>query len=124
MTYSVSAENSFRQNTGNYRNSNPHNLSERKFSGEEYYANGPQVLKNIVLVGTKLDLVSKSKREVTFKEAVDFANRLGLAGAVETSAKGENDQEYYQKDIDDCFFMCACSCIDKTRRELEKEMAM
>ena len=44
-----------------------------------------------MLVGTKLHLIPTSKREVTFKEAVEFANRLGLAGVVETSSKLESD---------------------------------
>lgn len=43
---------------------------------------------NIVLVGTKLDLVQtgKKEREVTYEEAVQFAKRMRVAAVVETSS--------------------------------------
>jgi hypothetical protein len=51
-------------------------------------------LNNIVLVGTKLDLVKKdkSRRQVTYEEAVKLAHKYGLAGVLETSAKEDLDQ--------------------------------
>lgn len=56
----------------------------------------------MVLVGTKLDIVKnecQNSREVSFMEAVELANRLNLAGVVETSAKCPSMIE----DINDCF---------------------
>lgn len=90
-------------------------------------------LKNIVLVGTKLDLVEDhpEKREVSLQDAVDFANKFGLAGVVETSSKrdveGKNGNQNENSDpngenefcaVNDCFSMCACNCVDEARRQL------
>lgn len=99
-----------------------------------------------MLVGTKLDLVEKAiqKREVSYQEAVAFAQKYSLAGVIETSAKsdvgaeaetqlnlqdsgdiksdrGSSDPESNEKgfrSIDDCFFVCTCKCVDQARIEL------
>ena len=44
------------------------------------------MLKNIVLVGNKVDL-AETRRKVSLEEAIRLAKRLGLAGVYETSAK-------------------------------------
>jgi len=50
---------------------------------------------NIVLVGTKLDLVDgdPGRREVTFNEAVELAHKMGLGGVIETSSKENIEDE-------------------------------
>ena len=42
---------------------------------------------NIVLVGTKLDLSAENKRLVTYREGLNLARNLNVAGFIETSAK-------------------------------------
>ena len=73
------------------------------------------------------------RREVSFQEAVDFANKFGLAGVIETSSKRDmegheepdirSDRDFSDPDdendfcaINDCFSICACKCVDETRR--------
>ena len=80
---------------------------------------GQHTLRNIVLIGTKLDLVQECQatREVKFEEAVEFAHKLGLAGVIETSSKCDEQSQT----IDDLFFMTACLCQDhKSRNELAR----
>ena len=43
------------------------------------------MLKNVIVVGTKVDLYSK--RVVKFSEAVELCKLMGLAGCVEASAR-------------------------------------
>ena len=68
---------------------NSHKLNKTDFKFEinndddEEYA--PPM--NIVLVGTKLDLTVENKREVSFREGLNLAKNLNLAGFIETSAK-------------------------------------
>jgi GTPase SAR1 family protein len=78
------------------------------------------MLKNIVLVGTKTDLLSDHPRQVTFKEAIEFANKMGLAGVLETSSKLEHEKS----NIEDSFYICACNCVSKEKREKEAEEAL
>lgn len=42
---------------------------------------------NIILVGTKLDLVKGNHRQVSYDEGLNFAKKLNIAGFIETSAK-------------------------------------
>lgn len=80
---------------------------------------------------------SPEKREVSFQEAVDFANKFGLAGVIETSSKqdmegaaangqdhdaqsGQGHSDELESDfnsINDVFSICACKCVDETRRK-------
>ena len=43
------------------------------------------MLKNVIIVGTKIDIYSK--KVVKFSEATELCQKLGLAGCVETSAR-------------------------------------
>jgi len=61
LTYSVSS--------GGYRCAGPFGNNQRDF-----HQSNSERLKNIVLVGTKSDLLREKEREVTFKEAVEFEN--------------------------------------------------
>jgi small GTP-binding protein len=71
---------------------------------DEYFefSSDEKPLNNIILVGTKSDLVrsGQKKREVDLSEAIAFARQNRLKGVVETSAK---DDEH----LDDCFFISA-----------------
>lgn len=75
--------------------------------------------RNVVLVGTKLDIVMRdeSKRQVKFKDALALATRLNLAGVVETSAKESNKTVGMMEDINDCFMITATSCFDFLNRQ-------
>lgn len=61
--------------------------------------------RNILLVGNKLDLASE-KREVAFADAEKLARRIGLAGAVETSAKEGSET------LNDSFYITAVNALD------------
>ena len=61
--------------------------------------------RNILLVGNKLDLASE-KRQVSFSDAERLARRMGLAGAVETSAKDGSDT------LSDSFYITAVNAMD------------
>ena len=65
---------------------------------------------NIVLVGTKVDLVQRNpeRRQVSFHQAVEFAYKYRLAGVVETSSKYNHAQG-----IDEAFGICAINCVDQ-----------
>ena len=43
------------------------------------------ILKNVIIVGTKVDLYSK--KVVKFSEVIELCKKMGLAGCVETSAR-------------------------------------
>jgi hypothetical protein len=43
------------------------------------------MLKNVIIVGTKVDMYSK--KVVKFSEATELCKKLGLAGCVEASAR-------------------------------------
>lgn len=71
------------------------------------------------------------RREVCLQDAINFANKFGLAGVVETSSKrdiegemefsNENSNPNGDKDfqaINDCFSICACKCVDESRRQI------
>lgn len=62
-------------------------------------------LRNIILVGTKSDLVrsGEKKREVSLLEAIAFAKANSLSAVIETSAKDDEN-------LDDCFFISAINC--------------
>ena len=64
-------------------------------------------LKNIILVGTKLDLVKsgESQREVQMSEAIQFVKINNLSAVIETSAK---DDLF----ISDCFYISAINCLE------------
>ena len=47
--------------------------------------NFQDMLKNVIIVGTKVDIYSK--KVVKFSEATELCKKLGLAGCVETSAR-------------------------------------
>ena len=81
----------------------------------DYHQNNSEQLKNIVLVGTKSDLLCEKDREVTFKEAVEFANQMGLSGVIETSSKLESEMQ----NIQDSFYICACKCVTKAEQQEE-----
>ena len=68
--------------------------------------------KNIVLIGTKLDLVDKrkKKRMVSHGEGVELGQRMNLAGFMEVSSINSPKAE-----IADCFMICAIHCIDETQ---------
>ena len=93
------------------------------------------MLKNIVIVGTKQDLVitprSAPRRQVQFQEVVDFCREHELSGCIEVSSRIDIQQfQQYQKlgrkapskgpfsDLNDAFFMLACNCVDYTTRQL------
>ena len=83
--------------------------------------------KNIILVGTKADLCGKSRRMVTPEMAAALCNRLGLAGAIECSSKVNsrfNKQDTFFTDLNDCFKLAACLCVDQTTRERAFEYSM
>ena len=61
--------------------------------------------RNILLVGNKLDLASE-KREVAFADAEKLARRIGLAGAVETSAKEGSET------LNDSFYITVVNALD------------
>ena len=61
--------------------------------------------RNILLVGNKLDLASE-KRQVSFSDAEGLARRMGLAGAVETSAKEGSET------LNDSFYITAVNAMD------------
>lgn len=69
-------------------------------------------LKNIVLVGTKVDLPMKKK--VQFSEAIALCEKYGLAGCVETSSRNDKTKlaENLFEDLNDAFFMAAVNCVD------------
>jgi hypothetical protein len=73
---------------------------------EGHIQSGPP--KNVILVGTKLDIVKKdpSKRAVTSEEALALAKKLNLYSFIETSAQDQ------VQEIDDTFGMCAINCYD------------
>jgi len=79
-------------------------------------------LKNIVLVGTKVDLPQKKK--VQFSEAIVMCEKYGLAGCVETSSRSDKTKlaENLFDDLNDAFFMAACNCVDQTTRDLIEEL--
>ena len=83
-----------------------------------------EILKNVIVVGTKVDLYSK--RMVKFSEAVELCKNMGLGGCVETSARvsatKNKDHTNLFDDLNDAFFMCACNCVDQTTREIIDEM--
>ena len=109
LTYSVSSD-----RPSSYFN------QDIEFDRREYHQDdGLQMLKNIVLVGTKADLLSEQPRQVSFKEAVEFANKMGLAGVLETSSKTEEELP----NIEDSFYICACNCVNKAQRQQEAEEA-
>lgn len=98
------------------------------------------MLKNIVIVGTKQDLVitprSASKRKVDFSEVVEFCRQFELSGCLEVSSRVDIQQfQQYQKlgrkapskgqfaDLNDAYFMLACNCVDYTTRQLMIESA-
>ena len=66
--------------------------------------------RNILLVANKLDLADE-KRQVTIEEAEQLARRMGLAGAIEISAKEGSDH------LDDTFFITAVNALDARESE-------
>ena len=73
--------------------------------------------KNVILVGTKLDLVQKdeSLRQVSFEEGLTLARRLNCAAFIETSSK--DDKTIGVMDgLNDSFLICAVNCYDMTMR--------
>ena len=79
-------------------------------------------LKNIVLVGTKVDLPMKKK--VQFSEAIALCEKYGLAGCVETSSRVNETKlaENLFDDLNDAFYIAACNCVDQTTRDLLAEL--
>ena len=74
---------------------------------------------NVVLVGTKLDLLTvkghrQKNREVTREEAVAFAERMNLVGFIETTTL----QKQKKEDINDCFRILAINHFDKTSPQM------
>ena len=67
---------------------------------------------NIVLIGTKLDLVSKTpkNRAVPYSVAYELAQKLNLSGFFEMSSKTSN-----KCDIDDCFMTGVIQCIEEAK---------
>jgi len=65
---------------------------------------------NIVLVGTKLDLVDKSpkNRKVPYAVAYELAQKLNLSAFYEVSSKTSK-----KFDINDCFATCVIQCIEE-----------
>lgn len=79
-------------------------------------------LKNIVLVGTKVDLPQKKK--VAFSEAIALCEKYGLAGCVETSSRVDKTKlaDNLFEDLNDAFYMAAVNCVDQTTRDLLQEI--
>lgn len=72
----------------------------------------PISIKNIVLVGTKVDLPMKKK--VQFSDAIALCEKYGLAGCVETSARVDKTKlaENLFDDLNDAFYIAGCNCVD------------
>lgn len=66
--------------------------------------------RNIVLVGNKSDLAPEG-RQVDFGDAMRLARKLGLAGAIETSAKES------QLSINDAFYIATVNALDQLEGE-------
>lgn len=79
--------------------------------------------KNVVLIGTKLDLVIKdeSRREVQFEEALRLARRLNCSAFIETSSKDEQTMGVLDG-LFDGFLICALNCYETSLR-VSKNMA-
>ena len=73
--------------------------------------------KNVVLVGTKLDLVLKdeSQRKVSFEEALALARRLNCAAFIETSSKDEKTLGILDG-LFDSYLICALNCYENSIR--------
>ena len=54
---------------------------------------------NIVLVGTKLDLSKDKQRKISYREGLNLAKTLNIAGFIETSAK----QSQMIEEVNDIF---------------------
>jgi GTPase SAR1 family protein len=69
--------------------------------------------KNIILVGTKLDLVDQdeSLRAVDYEEALHLGKKLNLSSVIETSSKNTEILGSID-DINDVFSICALNCFD------------
>lgn len=79
--------------------------------------------KNVVIIGTKLDLVIKdeSLRQVSFEEALAMARRLNCAAFIETSSKDEKTMGVLDG-LFDGFLICALNCYETSLR-VQKHMA-
>ena len=72
---------------------------------------------NIILVGTKLDLVHKDERQrkVKFEEALALARKLNCSAFIETSAKDDKTMGVIDG-LNDCFLICALNCYENSLR--------
>lgn len=61
------------------------NSNGNHFADLEQDNKNSDVLKNVIVVGMKVDLYSK--RVVKFSEATELCKKMGLGGCVETSAR-------------------------------------
>lgn len=73
--------------------------------------------KNVVIVGTKLDLVLKdeSLRKVKHEEGMDLARRLNCAAFIETSSKDDKTMGVLDG-LFDGFLICALNCYENSIR--------
>ena len=74
-------------------------------------ADDEKVVRNVILVGTKLDVVKQvpSKRQVDFQEAKRLAKKLNLSAVLEISSKEEQwtGNGKAITDVASCFMMAA-----------------
>ena len=78
--------------------------------------------KNVIICGTKLDLVRKNEslREVQFEEALDLAKRLNCCALIETSSKDDKTMEIVES-LNDCFLISAFNCYETSQRRPKAE---
>lgn len=81
---------------------------------------------NVILVGTKLDLVKQNPalRRVSFQEAKNFSRRLGLAACLEISSKEEEETEAKLTDVSQCFLMSALISFENQLIEQKRAKLM